>query len=259
MQRAGMARLVPIPETGCRAAVSLFRRSEAGDEEAIHATRFGQKIRSEAKSALGHDPFGRKSLHFGRPYPQPGMAQQCGGRLVLAFLGQPRPGAEHQPAPWFQQGQRLVEHFYLKLDPLRTHLADFPLRRANPPHLQLRSTAEDAELAHILRIHQQNLDIRAKSIHPRYNPPDAGTEQIARRQSLWTFFFTKEYLMRYRKLGPSGLLVSELCLGTMTFGGSEGMWGLIGQLRQEEADALVKTAVEAGINFFDTANVYAGG
>jgi len=65
--------------------------------------------------------------------------------------------------------------------------------------------------------------------------------------------------MRYRKLGPSGLLVSELCLGTMTFGGSEGMWGLIGQLRQDEADALVKTAVDAGINFIDTANIYAGG
>jgi aryl-alcohol dehydrogenase-like predicted oxidoreductase len=65
--------------------------------------------------------------------------------------------------------------------------------------------------------------------------------------------------MRYRKLGPSGLLVSELCLGTMTFGGSEGMWGLIGQLKQDEADALVKTAWEAGINFIDTANVYAGG
>ncbi|PFG62359.1 aryl-alcohol dehydrogenase-like predicted oxidoreductase [Thioclava sp. ES.031] len=65
--------------------------------------------------------------------------------------------------------------------------------------------------------------------------------------------------MRYRPLGPSGLLVSELCLGTMTFGGSEGMWGQIGQLRQDDADGLVKTAVDAGINFIDTANVYAGG
>ncbi|MCX8997072.1 aldo/keto reductase [Rhizobiaceae bacterium BDR2-2] len=65
--------------------------------------------------------------------------------------------------------------------------------------------------------------------------------------------------MRYRTLGPSGLLVSELCLGTMTFGGSEGMWGQIGQLRQHEADILVKAAVDAGINFIDTANVYAGG
>lgn len=65
--------------------------------------------------------------------------------------------------------------------------------------------------------------------------------------------------MRMRQLGRSGLFVSELCLGTMTFGGSEGMWGQIGQLRQEEADALVKTALDAGINFIDTANVYAGG
>lgn len=65
--------------------------------------------------------------------------------------------------------------------------------------------------------------------------------------------------MRMRQLGQSGLFVSELCLGTMTFGGSEGMWGEIGRLRQEEADALVKTAIDAGVNFIDTANIYAGG
>ncbi|MBL3571470.1 aldo/keto reductase [Rhodovulum sulfidophilum] len=65
--------------------------------------------------------------------------------------------------------------------------------------------------------------------------------------------------MRYRRLGPSGLFVSELCLGTMTFGGSEGMWGQIGQLGQTEVDGLVGSALEAGINFIDTANVYAGG
>ncbi|WP_242416881.1 aldo/keto reductase [Sphingomonas panni] len=65
--------------------------------------------------------------------------------------------------------------------------------------------------------------------------------------------------MRMRQIGHSGLFVSELCLGTMTFGGSEGMWGQIGQLRQEEADTLVKTALDAGINFIDTANVYADG
>jgi len=65
--------------------------------------------------------------------------------------------------------------------------------------------------------------------------------------------------MRYRQLGPSGLFVSELCLGTMTFGGSDGMWRQIGQLGQDDADALVKTAVDAGVNFIDTANVYAGG
>ncbi|WP_422075200.1 aldo/keto reductase [Tranquillimonas rosea] len=65
--------------------------------------------------------------------------------------------------------------------------------------------------------------------------------------------------MRYRQLGPSGLFVSELCLGTMTFGGSDDMWGKIGQLDQDAADGLVRTAFDAGINFIDTANVYAGG
>lgn len=65
--------------------------------------------------------------------------------------------------------------------------------------------------------------------------------------------------MRQRQLGASGLFVSELCFGTMTFGGSDGIWGQIGQLDQPQADALVKTALDAGINFIDTANVYAGG
>lgn len=65
--------------------------------------------------------------------------------------------------------------------------------------------------------------------------------------------------MRMRQLGHSGLFVSELCFGTMTFGGSGDMWGKIGQLGQDDADTLVKTALDAGINFFDTANIYANG
>ena len=65
--------------------------------------------------------------------------------------------------------------------------------------------------------------------------------------------------MRYRNLGRSGLIVSELCLGTMTFGGGEGMWQVVGKLQQDEADALVKASLDAGINFFDTANVYSEG
>jgi aryl-alcohol dehydrogenase-like predicted oxidoreductase len=65
--------------------------------------------------------------------------------------------------------------------------------------------------------------------------------------------------VRYNLLGRSGLYVSELCLGTMTFGGGQGMWQRIGQLRQDEADALVKAALDAGVNFIDTANVYSGG
>ena len=65
--------------------------------------------------------------------------------------------------------------------------------------------------------------------------------------------------MRYRSLGRSGLIVSELCLGTMTFGGGEGMWQVVGKLQQDEADALVKASLDAGINFIDTANVYSEG
>ena len=65
--------------------------------------------------------------------------------------------------------------------------------------------------------------------------------------------------MRYQKLGNTGLFVSELCLGTMTFGGEGGMWGKIGQLQQSEAEQLVGRALDAGINFIDTADVYSEG
>ena len=64
--------------------------------------------------------------------------------------------------------------------------------------------------------------------------------------------------MKYNLLGNTGLKVSELCLGTMTFGG-RGMWTAIGALPQDEAKQLVKTSVDAGINFIDTANVYSEG
>ena len=65
--------------------------------------------------------------------------------------------------------------------------------------------------------------------------------------------------MRMNPLGRTGLFVSELCLGTMTFGGSEGMWKTIGSLQQSDAERLIGTAVDAGINFIDTADVYSGG
>lgn len=65
--------------------------------------------------------------------------------------------------------------------------------------------------------------------------------------------------MQHRKLGRTGLFVSELCLGTMTFGGSGGIWSQIGKLQQDEADALVGRALDAGINFIDTADVYSEG
>ena len=64
--------------------------------------------------------------------------------------------------------------------------------------------------------------------------------------------------MKYKFLGNTGVLVSELCFGTMTFGG-DGYWEAMGKLQQEEGNTLVKTAFDSGINFFDTANVYSYG
>lgn len=64
--------------------------------------------------------------------------------------------------------------------------------------------------------------------------------------------------MRMKRLGHTGLFVSELCLGTMTFGG-EGYFKVVGQVQQDEADTIVKAAIDGGINFIDTANVYSQG
>src|SRR5450631_2209302 len=66
-------------------------------------------------------------------------------------------------------------------------------------------------------------------------------------------------VMRYNLLGKTGLYVSELCLGAMTFGGSSGMWKTIGQLGEKEVEALLGTALDAGVNFIDTADVYSDG
>jgi len=65
--------------------------------------------------------------------------------------------------------------------------------------------------------------------------------------------------MRMKKLGNTGLLVSELCLGTMTFGNSGGMFAQIGQLQQNDVDGIVRAALDGGINFIDTADVYHAG
>jgi len=67
--------------------------------------------------------------------------------------------------------------------------------------------------------------------------------------------------VKYNQLGRTGLFVSEICLGTMTFGGNEnaGIWKAIGGLKQGEADAVVGRALEAGVNFIDTADVYSFG
>jgi aryl-alcohol dehydrogenase-like predicted oxidoreductase len=64
--------------------------------------------------------------------------------------------------------------------------------------------------------------------------------------------------MRYRLLGNTGLYVSELCLGTMTFGG-KGFWEAIGSLGTRDVETLIGTSFDAGVNFLDTADVYSEG
>ena len=64
--------------------------------------------------------------------------------------------------------------------------------------------------------------------------------------------------MRYRKLGRTGLAVSEICLGAMTFGG-EGMFRVVGGLQEADAKKLVTAAFDEGVTFIDTANVYSNG
>jgi aryl-alcohol dehydrogenase-like predicted oxidoreductase len=65
--------------------------------------------------------------------------------------------------------------------------------------------------------------------------------------------------MKYHPLGRTGQYVSEICLGTMTFHGGSGFWRNIGTLEQRASTDLVKRALEAGVNFIDTADVYSEG
>ncbi|MGO4437696.1 aldo/keto reductase [Rhizobium sp. RAF56] len=67
--------------------------------------------------------------------------------------------------------------------------------------------------------------------------------------------------MRYNQLGNTGMFVSELCLGTMTFGeaAAGSMWGSIADVDQAGADRIVERSLAAGVNFIDTADVYSGG
>ncbi|MDR3666332.1 MAG: aldo/keto reductase [Ignavibacteriaceae bacterium] len=64
--------------------------------------------------------------------------------------------------------------------------------------------------------------------------------------------------MKMRFLGNTGIKVSEICFGAMTFGGRS-FWKVIGEVDQKEANSIVNTAIENGINFFDTADVYSEG
>ena len=65
--------------------------------------------------------------------------------------------------------------------------------------------------------------------------------------------------MRYNQFGRTGLFVSEICLGAMTFGGVGDVWSRIGALQQDDVDGIVRAALDAGVNFIDTADVYSFG
>ena len=67
--------------------------------------------------------------------------------------------------------------------------------------------------------------------------------------------------MKYKQLGNTGLFVSEICLGTMTFGeaGEGTTWGAIADVDQDMADRIVERSLAAGVNFIDTADVYSFG
>jgi aryl-alcohol dehydrogenase-like predicted oxidoreductase len=65
--------------------------------------------------------------------------------------------------------------------------------------------------------------------------------------------------VEYATLGNTGLLVSKLCFGTMTFGDGRGLFKALSVVGQAGADELVKTAIDGGINFFDTADNYTEG
>src|SRR6202167_2952930 len=66
-------------------------------------------------------------------------------------------------------------------------------------------------------------------------------------------------MLEYSTLGSTGLLVSRLCFGTMTFGDGAGLFKGISAVDQVGADELVNTAIDGGINFFDTADNYTEG
>src|SRR5258708_136198 len=65
--------------------------------------------------------------------------------------------------------------------------------------------------------------------------------------------------MEYATLGNTGLLVSKLCFGTMTFGDGRGLFKAISSVGQAAADALVRTSIDGGINFCETAENYTEG
>ena len=86
-----------------------------------------------------------------------------------------------------------------------------------------------------------------------------GQESMNSRRTNGRTIFQKGRNMEYKTLGNTGLLVSRLCFGTMTFGDGRGLFKAISAVGQAGADKLVKTSIDGGINFFDTADNYTEG
>jgi aryl-alcohol dehydrogenase-like predicted oxidoreductase len=91
------------------------------------------------------------------------------------------------------------------------------------------------------------------------NPPPFPTRSRSNGLAKPGLDLTLERTMEYATLGNTGLLVSKLCFGTMTFGDGTGLFKAISSVGQAAADELVKTSIEGGINFFDTADNYTEG
>src|SRR6266853_4649941 len=109
----------------------------------------------------------------------------------------------------------------------------------------------------MLMTHQQ---IRPRK--PRTKQQNAtgnGQESMNSRRTNGRTIFQKGRNMEYKTLGNTGLLVSRLCFGTMTFGDGRGLFKAISAVGQAGADKLVKTSIDGGINFFDTADNYTEG
>jgi Aldo/keto reductase family len=91
------------------------------------------------------------------------------------------------------------------------------------------------------------------------NGADCWQRTGSTRTSCGASMSQKGNIMEYATLGNTGLLVSKLCFGTMTFGDGRGLFKAISTVGQAEADELVKTSIAGGINFFDTADNYTEG
>src|SRR6266478_9209389 len=70
---------------------------------------------------------------------------------------------------------------------------------------------------------------------------------------------TEDRQMRYARLGDTGLIVSRLAFGAMTFGAGKGPFAAVSKVGPELADQLIGKTLDAGINFFNTADGYTGG